>query len=576
MFAVQSHGADADLAGMASGMRPGIRAPNSAGLGPLLLVGLVAAARLQDVVGTRDADTTYPIRFAADVARGGARGWVVPPTPYFFPDVGVVLPLQALGGPVFAYGAYSVLVAFAVYALVTRINRMVAPARPPATHRWAAALAVALIAIPRLSAFRFSVDIYRSLTSPAVHGGAALVALWAVTFTNATLVEERWSRRRLATLGLVMAAATASDVLAFAHSAIPVAFLVSRSFSRSVSRTALRGGEVTTAKGWIWSQRKPVAWASVYVMSVCAGIASTQVLPLVGIRKFSGVGPRLDAGGLLRLLGDSAWWLREHPAWAVSGVICSYGAIRIRTSGRRWSPMAAALLVLVASTSLTTALLGFREPADARRMLLVFVVPMVGAAGVVTPLALKSASWLRSQRVRLLPVAGLPNLVRAGVYGIALSVAVIRPGTTQKPRLAADISKCVDQLRGAGLVHAGLGSFWSVGELDVGSKTGAPTASIDVEARTWLALRNVSNLLVTADSGTLEGEPVDYVLPDYVRQRSILDSYGAPAVRYRCENGAQVWIYPRAQLAPAVRALKRDAARFMQNGEAQREPAAEK
>ncbi len=530
---------------------------------PLLAVLFIAFVRLRTTIASHDADTTYPLRLANDLIHTSIRGWVVAPTPYFFPDTAVTLAASAVVGSLFAYGFYSVCMTLAMYAVMARINRAVAPGLSVWSCRMASAATIWLIAIPRVSRVALSVDLFRSLMSPAVHGGAAVIALWVVLYTHTTLVRGRWSITRLVVLVVVMFAACASDALALAHSFFPVVYLAGAS---ALNRWVERGMRRSDTR----ARARAIGWTVVYLSSSVAGLLSYRLLPYVGAVRFQGEGPRLGIAGLLRASANLAWGIVEHPAWAVSVGLCVL-AFRVRRSADSGplQPIAVALALMGGSAFFTTGALGFSQPADARRMLLVYVVPLMFAPVLAIRVLALTPAKRGLHRLPLLGRTGagglLPRFVFVGLVGVSLGVGLgagLRLKGTSKvgsSSTSPQVVRCIDDLRDSGTVHAGLLSFWNAGELDLLSRTDAPTVAIDVDARAWFALRNVSNLLAMDARARVAGEPVDYVVTQHVHADSIRSAFGAPSEVRNCAGGAAVWLYPPQQLQPALRRFRLEA-----------------
>jgi hypothetical protein len=534
-----------DLPG-SSGVASKVRSA-AARIAPCVAVLLLVGVRLGAFHSFVTADSLYAASAGRDLLGGRLRGWAFAPAPLVFPDIIVSAGLRFVHASTdFVYLAYPFVMALVLYGLARWIASVVGTKLSPVVQRCSAFAGVALVTWPSSSAhIDGAFPLLPVVLGPSWHGGSLLVSLSILLVTHRALDGRSRSLPLLATGLLLIAFGVPSDRLVLAQAVVPAlacSVIAYRRFARTGDREA---------------QRAAVAWGAVCVCATAIGAGLEAAVWRFGMIIGDAGKPRFNPEGVALAARDLVRLTAKYPAWIVALAILAVGTTCAhRENGRPGSRLAFLLLISMVSSFLATALLGYTEVSHIRRMLPVFVFPMLLAPSVLARLAVvRKGPNRRDRGRRAIVLTGLALSAAVPAFAVVLGPA----SATPRLHLAypARLS-CLDRLHRDRVIGVGLSDYWNARYFQELSRSGIALQPLWTTGSPFLSTVNLRPFL-TDDPGVegLSADNLNFILPDALDRQALLRRYGTPTSTTSCA-GLEVWMYGDRRLAPALAELRAD------------------
>lgn len=499
-------------------------------LGVLLLFILAIAVARRGLPHV-SADNLYGYCFLRDLLDPAVpMAWSLPHSPYFFPDLLLVLPGALLGAGV----AVTYHIAFALHLALlwgsmAFVSRVLTPRAPRASHANAATLAVGL--------YLASVLLYRTFTAspvyfPTMHANALPLGLGLLGLSIGVVYGESYRTPTLLFL-LLATLAFFSDEIVLAQFGLPLlgaAILYALCGQVSWRRAGVLAGAILFSalfgRGLYALLDR---WPEVMLKRPYVGLRLDSVATL--IRALLQQSPELLRDGAVALLAAAAWIL------GLAGICLRRrrGSQRLLTPPQAWGY---GVLLLVVPCTLTATLGGLLVAEHAaipqRYLLPTFFVPFAGLA-LIQHLDAALRGLRRASKAFFLAAA------LAG-----LGVTLWQPGswTTPYPPWLREI----DAIAHRHGLRRGFASYNRTKPLTVLSRASLNAAPLR-GGLPYVWIDNSFNFLERT-SGPPRLTPLDFILTTGFEPRRLRAIYGRPAIIETTRGGEQIWIYDAAAGRP--------------------------
>ncbi len=487
----------------------------------LVLIGTIQRFAATDVT----ADTLFPLSVARDTASRGLalRGWALPPGPFLFPDVSVTYLLLRLGlSAQAAYLAYHVLTATVIAVATRSLTHRLVLAAGGSPFAADIATGVGLTAFLLASWFEGQAFVVSLMVLGAgFHGtgmimGLVLAALLLRSQSSAP------STTRLVLVGLLVIATTSSQPLVASQGVLPVVV----------------GLWLGRLPGW---RRSAGVLAGSGVMGLVA-LANIHLLGFTTSRETLVSQASKPTDNLLAFVRDLPLMVKTYPAECLLAVIFIglTTPLVVRGLRRQLSEPAAVdrailgtLWAGVISALIVSATIRYSNLDHVRRFLPTLSYPALFLPAVLVRASLPSFESRRPRPVNA-TLGRLAALVM--VLGVLASTTQVVSAGTRIDLPYQPHQQCLDEWRGEGRIHRGLGDYWAARFFTELSHNALVVAPVGIDGGLNVWMMNPDLFLAPDAVG------YDFVIPDRLNEADLVARFGEPMERTTCAR-QPIWRY---------------------------------